>query len=61
MSSIANESATAPSTTARTAGSAGVEVVVTSITPKSMAENLAVPKEQTVLHKASEGMVRPTI
>ena len=45
LSSTANESAIAPSATAGTAGSSGVETVVTSIAPESGAENLAVPKE----------------
>ena len=61
LSSMANESATAPLATASTAGSSGVEAVVTSVVLESRAENLAVPKEQTVLPAASEGMVGPTI
>ena len=61
LSSTANESTTAPSATAGTPGPLGVEVVVTSAVLESRAENLAVPKEQTVLPAASEGMVGPTI
>ena len=55
--SMANESATASSTTGGTTGSSRVEAVVTSVTSESGAENLAVPKEQTALPEASEGMV----
>ena len=61
LSSTANESAAAPLTMAGTAGSSGVEALVTSIAPESRVENLAVPKEQTTLPEASEGMVRPAI
>ena len=59
--STANESVTAPSATGGTAGSSGVEAVVTSVTPKSRPENLAVPKEQTALPEVSKGMVGPAI
>ena len=61
MSLMANESTIAPSATAGTVRSLGVEAVVTSVAPKSRAENLAVPKEQTALPEASEGMVGPAI
>ena len=61
LSSTANESVTAPSATAGTVGSSRVEAIVTSVAPKSGAENLAMPKEQTALPEASEGMVGPAI
>jgi len=61
LSSTVNESATAPSATAGTTGSSGVEAIVNNVTPESRAENLAVPKEQTTLLEASEGMVEPAI
>ena len=61
LSSTANEPAAAPSATAGAAGSSGVEAVVSSVEPESGAKNLAVPKEQTTLPEASEGMVRPAI
>ena len=56
-----NESATTPLATAGTARTSVVEAIVTSVAPESGTENLAVPKEQTALPKALEGMVRPTI
>ena len=61
LTSTANELTIAPSATAGTAGSSGVDTLVTSVTPKSRAKNLAVPKEQTALLEASEGMVGPAI
>jgi len=61
LSSMANESATAPSATVGTAGTSAVEAVVTSITPESRAENLVVPKEQTALPESLEGIVGPAI
>ena len=61
MSSTANKSTTAPSAAAGTARSLGVEAIVTSVTLKSRAKTLAVPKEQTTLCKVSEGMVGPAI
>ena len=61
LSSMVNELATTPSATTGTAGPSRVEAVVTSVAPKSRAENLAVPKEKTALPKALEGMVGPAI
>ena len=61
LSSMVNESATAPSATAGAAGSSRVEAVVTSIALESRAENPTVSKEQTALPEASEGMVGPAI
>ena len=59
--STMNEPATTPSAMAGAVGSSRVEVVVTSVAPKSGAENLAVPKEKTALPEALEGMVGPAI
>ena len=59
--STANESVTAPLAMVGTVKSSGVEAVVTNIAQESGAENLAVPKEQTALPEASEGMVGPAI
>ena len=61
LSSTANESVIAPSATAGTTGSSGVEAVVTGIMSRSWAENLATPKDQTAPPEASEGMVGPAI
>ena len=61
LPSMMNESATVPSVMGGTAASSGVETIVTSAAPESGAENLVVPKEQTALPEASEGMVGPAI
>ena len=61
LSSTTNESATAPSATAGTTGSSGVEAAVIGIALESRATNLATPKDQTAPLEASEGMVGPTI
>ena len=61
LSSTANESATAPSATAGTTGSSGVEAAVTDIALESREENLATPKDQTAPPEALEGMVGPAI
>jgi len=61
LSSMTNESATAPSAMAGTAGSSRAEAVVTNIASESRAENLAVLKDRTALLEASEGMVGPAI
>ena len=61
LASTVDGSAAVPKAMVGTVGSLGVEAVVTSVTPESGAKNLAVPKEQTVLPEASEGMVGPAI
>ena len=59
--STVNESAIAPSATAGTTGSLGVEAVVTGIASGSRAKNLVTPKDQTAPPEALEGMVGPAI
>ena len=59
--SMANESAIAPSATAGTIGSSGVEAAVTGIALGSGVKNLAMPKDQTTPLEVLEGMVEPAI
>ena len=61
LPSTTNKSATVPSATGGATASSRVETIATSIASKSGAENLAVPKEQTLLPEALESMVGPAI
>ena len=61
LSSTVNKSATAPSATAGTTGSSGVETTVTGIVLESRAEKFATLKDQAAPPVALEGMVGPAI
>ena len=61
LASTADGSVAAPEATTGTAGSSGAEAGVADVMPESRAEKPVVPKEQTALPAASEGMVGPAI